>query len=243
MLIAQIKENLAAKAQALNIQPVAPAAPVKQTLPTTKAAAAKKPVVMANPPVPVSKQPAATTKEAAPVKAQNQPMAEQVTTTSPKSPCMTQLPVHTVNPLEIEAVIRKILVAGRDYGQIKGFPKPSLFKSGAERLLPYFGYTTRAELVACTELWQDGFVAYTVKVTAMDRYGHEIGNGYGTCNSRERRFAKVSVFDAANCAIKLSVKRGICDVALRVCCASFFLGQDLEDLPVDTTTTRFSMAK
>ncbi len=229
---------LAAKAQNMNIHPVTPAGTVKpstpaKTKPTTTTTATKKPATTTTvTPVPVTKDVAPVV--TAPVKVENQPMVESETTARPKSMRRAKaVAENTVNPLEIEAVIHKILVPGRDYGQIRGFAKPCLFKSGAERLLAYFGFTTRTELVACTELWQDNFVAYTVKITVMDRNGNELGNGYGNCNSRERRFAKISVFDAANCAIKLSVKRGICDAALRVCSASFFLTQDVEDLPVD----------
>ena len=200
---------------------------------TTRKPSTKKPAVTTTvTPAPVTKDIAPVV--TAPVKVQNQPMVEPETTTKPKCTRRTKVVTEPpVNPLEIEAVIHKILVPGRDYGQIRGFNKPCLFKSGAERLLAYFGFTTRTELVTCNELWQDNFVAYTVKVTVMDRNGSELGNGYGECNSRERRFAKISVYDAANCAIKLCVKRGICDAALRVCSASFFLTQDVEDLPVD----------
>ena len=201
--------------------------------PTTRNPSTKKPAVTTTvTPAPVTKDIAPVV--TAPVKVQNQPMVESETTARLKSTRRAKaVAENPVNPLEIEAVIHTILVPGRDYGQIRGFNKPCLFKSGAERLLAYYGFTTRTELVACSELWQDNFVSYTVKVTVMDRNGSEIGNGYGNCNSRERRFAKSSVYDAANCAIKLCVKRGICDAALRVCSASFFLTQDVEDLPVD----------
>ncbi len=243
MTINDIKTALAAKAQNMNIRPVAPAGTVKPSTPAkTKPAATKTATTTTTAtPVPVTKDVAPVV--TAPVKVQNQPMVEPEPTARPKSTRMAKaVAENTVNPLEIEAVIHKILVPGRDYGQIKGFTKPSLFKSGAERLLAYFGFTTRAELVSCTELWQDNFVAYTVKVTVVGPDGSEISTGYGECNSRERRFAKISVYDAANCAIKLSVKRGICDAALRVCCASFFMTQD-EDMAVDTMGTRLVAAK
>lgn len=248
MLIAQIKEKLAAKANAQNLHPVAPAGTVKpstpsKTKPTTTTTATKKPATTTTAtPVPVTKDVAPVV--TAPVKVQNQPMVEPETPVRPKSMRRAKVVAeNTVNPLEIEAVIHKILVPGRDYGQIRGFTKPSLFKSGAERLLAYFGFTTRAELVTCTELWQDNFVAYTVKVTVVGPDGSEISTGYGECNSRERRFAKISVYDAANCAIKLSVKRAKCDATLNACGASSFFSQDLEDMAMETIGTRLVAAK
>ena len=202
---------------------------------STRASSTKKSVpTTAATPAPVTKDITPVVTVPTQIEPKPLPMVESETTARPKSTRRAKaVTKNTVNPLEIEDVIKKILVPNRDYGQIRGFNKPCLFKSGAERLLAYFGFTTRTELVACTEMWQDNFVSYTVKVTVMDRDGNELGNGYGNCNSRERRFARNSVFDAANCAIKLSVKRGICDAALRICSASFFLTQDVEDLPVD----------
>lgn len=248
MLISQIKENLAAKAKAQNLHPVAPAESGKpstpaKTKPTTTTTATKKPATTTTAtPVPVTKDVAPVV--TAPVKVQNQPMVEPEPTARPKSMRRTKAVTdNAINPLEIEAVIHKILVVGRDFGQIKGFSKPSLFKSGAERLLAYFGFTTRAELVTCTELWQDNFVAYTVKVTVIGPDGSEISTGYGNCNSRERRFGRATAYDSANSAIKLAEKRAKCDATLNACGASSFFSQDLEDMAMDTIGTRLVAAK
>jgi hypothetical protein len=92
-------------------------------------------------------------------------------------------------------VTRNLMVAGVDYGVIPGTgSKPTLLKPGAERLCTLFGLSPELHEVAAIEDW-DGtgeghgeplfYYRYSVKLV---KNGILLGEGVGSCSSRESRY-------------------------------------------------------
>lgn len=121
---------------------------------------------------------------------------------------------------------------GEDYGIVPGTnTKPTLFKSGAEKLNAIFGLAPVVEVVNRIEEWDTGFVSYEVKVTLINkRNGQVEAEGIGCCNSRERRYKNQDAANIANTVLKMSKKRALVDATLSATRASGMFTQDLEDM-------------
>jgi hypothetical protein len=91
-------------------------------------------------------------------------------------------------------VARNLMVSGVDFGVIPGTTKPTLLKPGAERLCTLFGLSPELHEVAAIEDW-DGqgeghgeplfYYHYRVRLV---KNGILLGEGDGSCSSRESRF-------------------------------------------------------
>lgn len=139
--------------------------------------------------------------------------------------------VSCEKPIDMKPVISRILIPNQDYGIIPGCGhKPSLLKSGAEKLLTYFGYRTTVTILNRSEDYAQHFVSYEVKVTAWDAQNQIIGEGVGAANSRERKFIKSDFYGVINNVLKIAKKRAIVDLALTACNASAVFTQDMEDI-------------
>jgi len=127
--------------------------------------------------------------------------------------------------------VREHMVEGEDYGVIPGSTKPTLFKPGAEKLNAIFGYAPRVEITNRMEDWDKGFVAYEVKVSLINkRTGQVEAEGLGSCNSKERRYARQDAAGIANTVLKMAKKRAVVDATLSATRASGLFTQDLEDM-------------
>jgi hypothetical protein len=127
--------------------------------------------------------------------------------------------------------VREHMVEGEDYGVIPGSTKPTLFKPGAEKLNAIFGYAPKVEITNRAEDWDKGFVSYEAKVTLINkRTGQIEAEGLGSCNSRERRYARQDAAGIANTVLKMAKKRALIDATLSATRASGLFTQDLEDL-------------
>lgn len=127
--------------------------------------------------------------------------------------------------------VREHMTEGEDYGVIPGSTKPTLFKPGAEKLNAIFGYAPRVEISNRVEDWEKGFVSYECKVTLINkRSGGIEAEGLGSCNSRERRYARQDAAGIANTVLKMAKKRALIDATLSATRASGLFTQDLEDL-------------
>lgn len=80
-----------------------------------------------------------------------------------------------------------------DFGQIPGTgDKPSLLKPGAEKLTVFFGLEPRFTLIDREERWNDDppFFFYRYECALYHRAtGVRVANAYGSCNSREKKYA------------------------------------------------------
>ncbi len=127
-----------------------------------------------------------------------------------------------------------------DFGMITkkdGSPisaRPSLFKSGAHKILTAYGlaYTTelidkRIETTADKE-----FFYYEFKATAYYN-GIPVRTGYGCANTKEKSTGFANAWDSANSKMKIAEKRAEVDLAIKLADASGWFTQDLEDTAIE----------
>ena len=80
-----------------------------------------------------------------------------------------------------------------DYGIIPGVEKPSLLKPGAEKLEKLFFLTHKKECV--DKIVRDDYISYSYRTTIFDKNGNVKATCEGTCNSKEKKYRYITVFD------------------------------------------------
>jgi hypothetical protein len=131
----------------------------------------------------------------------------------------------------LQQYVREHMVEGEDFGIIPGSTKPTLFKPGAEKLNSVFGLAPVVEITNRVEDWDKGFVSYEIKVTLINKRTQQIeAEGIGSCNSKERRYARQDAPSISNTVLKMAKKRALIDATLSATRASGLFTQDLEDL-------------
>lgn len=127
---------------------------------------------------------------------------------------------------------RDVLEEGIDYGFPAGRrspeQKPSLYKSGAEKLLRLFNLSPSFEIISEKET--DDFIMYKFKCILRSATGRPIGEGYGACNSREKQGWNANPWAFQNNILKMAKKRSLVDAVLTGLGASNVFTQDIEDL-------------
>ena len=137
--------------------------------------------------------------------------------------------------------VKNHMTVGEDYGVIPGGNKPTLFKPGAEKLNAVFGLSPMVEVSNRVEDWDNGFVAYEMKVTLLNkRTGGVEAEGIGSCNSRERRYKNQDAAGIANTVLKMAKKRALVDATLSATRASGMFTQDLEDIEFEPEKGNYS---
>lgn len=97
---------------------------------------------------------------------------------------------------ELQAFIKEVMVPEIDYGIIPGTQKPTLLQPGAQKLCEMYGLSPDFVFEEKAEDWDKGFFYYRVKCILTDRRtGNFVGNGYGSCNSKEGRYAYRWLFE------------------------------------------------
>ena len=123
------------------------------------------------------------------------------------------------------------MVDGVDYGLIPNCNKPSLFKSGAEKLTDIFGFSKQIEVVNRIEDWDKGIFHYEVKAILISkRTGLIEAEGVGSCNSKERKYKNQDGFNIINTILKMAKKRALIDAVLSATRTSGMFTQDKEDI-------------
>jgi hypothetical protein len=84
--------------------------------------------------------------------------------------------------------VKAIMVADTDYGRIPGTAKDVLLKPGAEKLITFFGLSPEFVIINEVLDWDKPLFFYSYKCRLI-RNGVVIGEGDGSCNSRESRYA------------------------------------------------------
>ncbi len=175
----------------------------------------------------------------APEKKENKALAPVTATkkSAPKPPTKVEAEPATVEAITsarqtdgIDIVVAKILKPNSDYGMIPGCRKPSLLKSGAEKLAAFFDFSTSISIENRYEDYSKKLVAYEVKVTVHDNNGRIIAEGIGAANSLERKFLKGDFFSQINTVLKMCKKRAYVDAILTATGASSIFTQDMEDI-------------
>lgn len=94
----------------------------------------------------------------------------------------------------VQEVMKEVMRDGEHYGIITGCNKPSLLKSGAEKLAMTFRLAAEyEELHGSTE--SDAFICYKINCKLVHiPTGQIIGNGRGVCNTKEKKYRIRSVY-------------------------------------------------
>lgn len=135
---------------------------------------------------------------------------------------------------EMNRFIDTVLIAGVDYGIIPNCKKPTLLKSGAEKILNYLGLIARTEVTNRVEDYNVGFFSYETKVYLIDYNGVVKGEGIGITNTREGKYAKSNGYAVQNTVLKMAKKRALVDAALNVGNLSARFTQDVEDMNIES---------
>jgi hypothetical protein len=91
---------------------------------------------------------------------------------------------------ELQAFVDEVMVEGIDYGKIPGVKKPSLWQPGAQKLAEIYGLVHEFHDILSTEDWDRPFFFYRRRcILKSRRDGTAVGDGIGSCNSKEDRYA------------------------------------------------------
>jgi hypothetical protein len=134
---------------------------------------------------------------------------------------------------DMNRFIDTVLISGVDYGVIPHCNKPTLLKSGAEKIMNYLGLIARTEVVNRVEDYNTAFFSYECKVYLIDYNGVVKGEGVGICNSREGRYAKQNGYAVQNTILKMTKKRALVDGVLNIGNLSSRFTQDVEDMNLE----------
>lgn len=127
-----------------------------------------------------------------------------------------------------------ILRRGVDFDVIPKTTRPTLLKSGAERVCQAYGVFARYKRVsAIEEITPEPFFYYSyecdlIKI-APDGTEYILANGYGNSNSKESSNGFNSAFNAANKCEKQAQKRALVAAALSLGSLSSMFYADLDD--------------
>lgn len=131
----------------------------------------------------------------------------------------------------LQGFVKEMMIEGVDYGQIPGTKKPSLYKSGAEKLCDIFGFSKQLEVINRVENWDNGFFHYEIKVILVNKKTGLIeAEGIGSCNSKEKKYVNQDSFSIINTVAKMAKKRALIDAVLSATRSSGIFTQDVEDM-------------
>lgn len=91
--------------------------------------------------------------------------------------------------VELKEFVQFYMKEGEDFGTIPGTPKPTLYKSGADKLCDIYGIADQYKITNRTEDWSKNLFDYEVECTLVSkRDGGLIATGLGSCNSYEGKY-------------------------------------------------------
>ncbi len=133
----------------------------------------------------------------------------------------------------LQEFVKEMMVPGIDYGTIPGCQKPSLYKTGAEKLSDIYGFSKQVAVINRIEDWEKGLFAYEVRATLINKKTGLIeADGLGSCNSREKKYRDKDAYSIANTILKMAKKRALVDAVLSATRSSGLFTQDIEDMEV-----------
>lgn len=125
--------------------------------------------------------------------------------------------------------VHKNLTANVDYGKITQDMKPTLYKSGMEKIILLFGLVPKIEILENTRDIDKKFVAYTIKATLYSKNGVVISTGMGHANNREKGKTNQDFYTLFNNLLKIAIKRAKMDAVLGVAALSGVFTHDIND--------------
>lgn len=120
-----------------------------------------------------------------------------------------------------------------DFGVIPKTKKPSLYKSGAEKICMAYGLLQQYQIESKIEQGgKEPFFFYNVKcnlVKVVNGTEYVLTSAYGSANTGEKRNGFNSAFDSANSTLKMAQKRALVAAALSISGLSDAFTQDMEN--------------
>lgn len=90
---------------------------------------------------------------------------------------------------ELQRFVEFYMVEGEDYGKIPGTPKPTLYKSGADKLCDIYALADKYRVTNRTEDWDRNLFDYEVECTLVSKRTDQlVSTGLGSCNSYEGKY-------------------------------------------------------
>jgi hypothetical protein len=90
---------------------------------------------------------------------------------------------------ELQKFVKFYLQEGEDFGIIPGTPKPTLYKSGADKLCDIYALSDSYRVTNRTEDWDKNLFDYEVECQIKSkRTGKLVSSGLGSCNSYEGKY-------------------------------------------------------
>lgn len=138
---------------------------------------------------------------------------------------------YKLNVNGVETLLRRDV----DFGVIPGTARPSLFKSGAEKIAMGYGLLQHYDVVSCVENW-DGdspFFMYTVRCDLckiVEGKEYIFSTAYGSANTKEKRNGRNDAFNSANSTLKIAMKRALTSATIAVSGLSSAFTMDIEDM-------------
>lgn len=133
---------------------------------------------------------------------------------------------------QFQDLVQSQFAQGHDFGVVPGTSKPTLLKPGAEKLIMLLGLTSEFEILDSTRDFDTGFFQYQV-VCRLKKYGDVITEGFGSCNTKEKKYVHSDGFSQDNTVLKMAKKRALVDAALLVGSLSGVFTQDMDDEDLD----------
>lgn len=147
----------------------------------------------------------------------------------------------------VKEVVANVLVEGinNDYGLIKGTPKKSLLKPGAEKLMRLFCLGIRFDLIDKEFCREENFSMYEYKATVYHlASGKDIAQCEAACNSQEKKYAMrahykdgaymgkevTPICDIVNTMKKMAQKRAMVGAVIIAVGASDYFSQDPDEV-------------
>ncbi len=144
---------------------------------------------------------------------------------------------------KIQNLMRSVMHEGEHYGIIPGTKKPSLLKSGAEKLC--FTFRLAPKFRINEKDLGNGHREYVVECVLKNmNTGMVVGTGVGSCSTMEKKYRyrymsgkqvdNPDIADVYNTVLKIAKKRAHVDATITACAASDIFTQDVEDMePAD----------
>jgi len=110
---------------------------------------------------------------------------------------MATSPAEAMRRLQqLQAFVQEVMKEDIDFGVIPGTDKPTLLQPGAQKLCEIYGFATSFQDVRCIEDWDRPLFHYEVRCVLTSRRDLSfVGDGIGSCNSKEKRYAGRWAFD------------------------------------------------
>lgn len=133
---------------------------------------------------------------------------------------------------QLQSFMKSQLKEGVDYGILPGVKKPSLYKSGAEKLCQLFMLGSRIVAGDTKIDHENKFAISTYRVEVFNQAtGKAVSQCEGVVNSREKKYVSQDMYSIINTLAKMAQKRGLVGAVLLATNASDLFTQDVEDNP------------